>query len=605
MFRNFIYFIVVLLIYTTYQPSSEPNFKPFDTFLLFVGLFAVFSALTWMQFDHLKRRASQDSLPRLDHKFNLLVTRQAVSAIILFTINVYGLSLPSYLAAIELFARVPTLQALLFLGLFVVYLSIVWFIAHGVYEHIYHIDIPRKSYVASNILFALPVLLPWFFLSLVADIIHVLPFDFPKRALSTTEGQVLYFLIFLFAAAIFGPALVQKFWRCKPLENNDARTRIESLCKRAELEYANILYWPIFGGRLITAGVMGLTRRFRYILVTDALLRYLEPDEIDAVIAHEIGHVKKKHLVFYLFFFVGYLLISYALFDLMILSILYTQPLTALMEIVGVHQTTLISAMFSVVIVILFLIYFRYVFGYFMRNFERQADTYVYTLFNDASSLIRTLEKISLTTGQPPERPNWHHFSISERIDYLKKCEQNRAWISRHNGKVRKSIAAYLIGIMLIAAAGYQLNFGETGRLLNAHFIEKIFERELKRSPNNARLYGELGNFYYSRKKYVEAIWAYEKAISLEMNSPETLNNLAWLYATCEDPSLRKPKRALVLAEKASSLEKSPHILDTLAESYYVNGMREEAIAAGKQALELARDNRSYYEKQLEKFMKK
>ena len=58
------------------------------------------------------------------------------------------------------------------------------------------------------------------------------------------------------------------------------------------------------------------------------------------------------------------------------------------------------------------------------------------------------------------------------------------------------------------------------------------------------------------------------------------------------------------LAEKAASINKSSHILDTLAESYFVNGRREAAIAAGKQALNLARDNHSYYKEQLEKFMK-
>ena len=45
---------------------------------------------------------------------------------------------------------------------------------------------------------------------------------------------------------------------------------------------------------MITAAVMGLIKKFRYILVTQGLLQMLEPEEIDAVIAHEIGHVKKK-----------------------------------------------------------------------------------------------------------------------------------------------------------------------------------------------------------------------------------------------------------------------------------------------------------------------
>jgi hypothetical protein len=82
------------------------------------------------------------------------------------------------------------------------------------------------------------------------------------------------------------------------------------------------------------------------------------------------------------------------------------------------------------------------------------------------------------------------------------------------------------------------------------------------------------------------------------------LNNLAWLYATCEVESLRNPERSLKLARLAVELEQFSHILDTLAESYFVNGMNREAIEAGERALKLAKANRSYYKKQVEKFRK-
>ena len=88
----------------------------------------------------------------------------------------------------------------------------------------------------------------------------------------------------------------------------------------------------------------------------------------------------------------------------------------------------------------------------------------------------------------------------------------------------------------------------------------------------------------------------------MDSDTPQVLNNLAWLYATCEDLRFQHPKRALQLAEKAARLEPSPHILDTLAESYFVNGFTAEAVAAGKKALALARTNRAYFENQLKKF---
>lgn len=57
-----------------------------------------------------------------------------------------------------------------------------------------------------------------------------------------------------------------------------------------------------------------------------------------------------------------------------------------------------------------------------------------------------------------------------------------------------------------------------------------------------------------------------------------------------------------MLAVRASELSSEPHIMDTLAESYYINKRFEEAVKAGQKALELSRTNRSYYEKQLKKF---
>jgi len=601
-FVNFIYFIIVLLIYATYLPPEEPNFSPLETSLLFLGLIIVFAYFTRMQFHRLEKRIPKDNILRVDHKINAIITQQSVMAIVLFAIDIYGLSLTCFFKNIPLFTVIPTLQALVFIGLFVFYLAIVWACAYGPYKRLYITDLSRRSYVLSNISFSIPVLFPWFLLSGIADIINALPFELPKRFLSTPEGQVIYFLFFLSTVVIIGPAMIQKFWRCKPLESGYVRSRIEKLCRRAGLEYSNILYWPIFGGRMITAGIMGLIKKFRYILITEALVRHLEPEEMDAVIAHEIGHVKRKHLHFYLVFFIGYIFLSYTIFDLLIYFIIYTDPVYRLISSSGINRDTIISAVFSLIIIIIFFIYFRYIFGYFMRNFERQADTYVYALFPSAKPLISTFKKIAATTGQPPDRPNWHHFSIKERIEYLNLCEEDKTCIIRQDRKIKKSIAAYLAAIVIIGGIGYNLNYGETGKKLSKHFIEKILLREINKTPDDPHLYSNLGDLYYNINDYTETIRAYEKSIDLKPDNPHVLNNLAWLYATCDDKNLRNPERALNFALKAAALEESPHILDTLAESYYINGQLEKAVSAELHALRIAKKERLYYENQLKKF---
>ena len=602
MFGNFIYFIVVLLIYSTYQPSEETNFSGIETLFLFITLILFFAWITRIQFRRLEKRLSKESFHQLGHKFSATLTRQSIMAIVLFSVDIYGLNLTSFLINIPFLSIIPTFQALLFLGLFVFYLAIVWACAYGPYRMLNTTDLSRRSYILGNISFSIPVLIPWLLLSGIADIINALPFELPKRFLSTTEGQVVYFLVFLFAIAIVGPAMIQKFWRCKPLETGYYRRRIENLCQKAGMEYSNILYWPIFGGRMITAGVMGLIKKFRYILVTGALLQFLEPEEIDAVIAHEIGHIKKKHLLFYLIFFVGYMLVSFATFDMLIYFIFFAEPIYSFLNSIGLDQATVTSSLSSFIIILIFLIYFRYIFGYFMRNFERQADTYVYALFDSAQPLISTLEKIAVTSGQPRDKPNWHHFSIKKRVDYLKKCEADRTWITRHDSKIKKSIAVYLMGILLMGGIGYNLNFGETGKKLNRHFFEKIIQRELDKNPDSPNLYSMLGDLYYSNKNYSKTIKAYEQSIALAPDNPQVLNNLAWLYATCEVERFRDPKKALKLAKKAAEIEKSPHILDTLAESFYVNSQFEKAVAAEMGALDLATKNRTHYENQLAKF---
>ena len=80
------------------------------------------------------------------------------------------------------------------------------------------------------------------------------------------------------------------------------------------------------------------------------------------------------------------------------------------------------------------------------------------------------------------------------------------------------------------------------------------------------------------------------------------MNNLAWIYATCEESQYRNPIKALVYAEEAAAINPAPYVLDTLAESYYVNGLYDKAITATTEALAMGPQDMEYYEGQLKKF---
>ncbi|MCF8094299.1 MAG: M48 family metalloprotease [Desulfobacteraceae bacterium] len=605
MFGNFLYFVIALLIYTTYQPPTRPQLAFYEAFGFFAALSVLFAALTWILFKKLEDRLHKVGAREIEQAFESLLTRQSVLAIGLFAVNIYALELGGYLRGIGVVAMLPTLGALVFLAVFIGYLCIIWAFAYNVHEQLYKTGISRRDYVISNITFSIPVLLPWLCLSAVADAINLLPFQAPKALLNSTEGQIAYFLFFLFIIAIFGPALIQQFWGCQPLQAEAPRRRIENLCRRAGVAYREILIWPIFGGRMITAGVLGLISRFRYILVTPALLRYLSPRETEAVIAHEVGHVKQKHLLFYLVFFAGYLVIAFSMMDLLLYGALYAQIVAGPAGFSEPGSATFVSIVFSAAMIGTFLIYFRFVFGYFMRNFERQADIYIYNLMDSAAPLISTFNKIAASSGQSPEKPNWHHFSISQRINYLRRCEDNRDWILAHHKKIWISITVYLIGLLALGWAGYNLHFGAAGQAVSGKIAEQIIEQQISEDPQNPGLHVMLGDIRYSRDNPDAAVSAYQKALSMEPDNVRALNNLAWLYATePRESRFFNPEKALVLAKKAAEKSDEPHVLDTLAEGYFVNGQYEKAVAVEKKAMSAAKVNRAHYRRQLEKFRK-
>jgi Zn-dependent protease with chaperone function len=602
MFGNFIYFIVALLIFATYQPADRANFSPSETAGLFLSLIFFFIAVTRFIFLRIEKRIGLES-PRLtERRFTAAQLRLSVFAVVVFALDIYALSISDFIARLPLLGQVPTFQAVISMALFTGHLAIVWWFSHDVYRRLYPSPLGRGGYVASNISFAVPVLLPWVILSTVTDIIYALPLDPLKHFLYSPQGELLFVLFFLGAIAVIGPAMIQRFWGCKPLPASHIRHRIENICREAGVSYRNIVEWPVFGGHMITAGVMGLVGRFRYILVTRGLLAHLTGEELDAVIAHEIGHVKKHHLSLYLLFLVGYMLIAYTAYDIIVYALLYSTPSILLVSGSGADPGSGAPLLLSVFMVAFFLLYFRFIFGYFMRNFERQADSYAFSMFGTAAPLISTFRKIAYTSGQAPDKPNWHHFSISQRIDFLERCEGDRRLIDRHNRKVHRNMSIFLIALVAVGFAGYHLNFGTTGQKISSHMLEDILHREIERAPDDAQLLAILGDLYFSRNDYPGTIDAYERALSINFDTPYVLNNLAWLYATCEDTSFRNPRRALFLSIRAAELEETPEILDTLAESYFINGEYENAMAAGTKALELAGGNRHYHEEQLGRF---
>jgi len=604
MFSNFLYFLIALVIYTTSGLFDKP-----DT-IEFTGLYAslasglVFALVCHFSFKRLVQKEGALSFAGMDQRVNKNISRLSILAILLFAANIYVYRLNHLLGEFPLFQWVPTLEALTFLGLFLLYLVLVWNSAYKIQKRYFPGHLTKKEFIFSNLAFSLPALLPWCGISLLADFIAALPFEWAHDFLSTTTGEVAYILFFLSTISIFGPVLIQRLWGCRPLEAGYHRRRIEATCRRAGLRYHKILKWELFGGTMITAGVMGIVGRFRYILVTPALLNSLDDEEIEGVILHEIGHVRYHHMLFYLFFFAGFIACNFVFFDPFFLLLYVAQPFYSGFELVGISRNTAQSLMICLGLIGFFLIYFRLIFGFYMRQFERQADLHIFNFHAGPSALVSTFYKIASLSRQSIDKPNWHHFSIGERIRFLEQCRDNPGLISRHHSRVRKLIIGYGITAAILFSIGYNISYGSLEKPFNEYITQKVLMQKLAVDPQNSDLYVFVGDYYYDGGLYAEAVDAYENVLKIDPENTQALNNLAWLLATCPKEAFRDPEWSLNLAGRALKIIQAPHILDTYAEALFLNHRRKDALNVAKKALAAATDNKDYYREQVNRFEK-
>ena len=91
------------------------------------------------------------------------------------------------------------------------------------------------------------------------------------------------------------------------------------------------------------------------------------------------------------------------------------------------------------------IIYFRFIMGFFMRHFERQADTYAAITLHDPTPIISSLEKIALLSGKIRDVPSWHHFSIRQRVEFLLKSNENPGLIKRHKRLIIYCIHGFIL----------------------------------------------------------------------------------------------------------------------------------------------------------------
>jgi Zn-dependent protease with chaperone function len=601
MFNNVIYFIIVLLLYNLSYPGSRPEGSLVLSVALFVLSWIAFALYCKVSFQRILARTEGEEEGKLSLAglYQNLVLQLSILAILLFAFDVWVLHLKTWLHAIPGVGRLTAIHGLLAMMVFIFYLMTIWFFGHAVYGVAFRTQLTRRSFVLSNAKLHVPILFPWVSLSLLYDVLFFLPWPSLQAFLRTKAGEMVFFSLFLLVLMIFMPRLIQSWWGCEPFPATEKAQALRDFLRERGFKYRQMVKWPIFEGRMLTAGIMGIVPRYRYILITESLVNILSVEELKAVLAHEMGHAKYRHLLFYLFFFLGFMFLSFGLFDIFLYFLAAHPSFMNHVQAGDTEEASLFYSLLSLPILLTMFVYFRYVMGFFMRHFERQADLYSALSMGSPRQTISSLEKIALLGGRIRDLPSWHHFSIRERVDYLWRTTTETGLAKKHSRFVAFSFTAYLV---LVVGVGYLLNFSPLKESLLYHWTEQALRQQIEAQPRNLQLQQNLADLYQELGKDKEARKIYEWIINLDPNQAGALNGLAWLLATAGDKRMRDDRRALDLAKRAVALERSAMYLDTLAEAYFVNGMTPAAIETIKEAISVAKDNRPYYEGQLRKF---
>jgi STE24 endopeptidase len=267
--------------------------------------------------------------------------------------------------------------------------------------------------------------------------------DMRVAAQGTGEAtiELLLQLASITMVVLFAPEVLRRVLHTESLPDSPLRQRLESLCRRTRLRYRDILLWKT-NHNMGNAAVMGLVPQMRYILLSDVLLETMTDDQIEAVFAHEIGHVKHWHMGWYVVLVATLLLLFFGPGQL--IGNRVEQMHRPFWLNSDVLNTIGAAAGFGA---------FFLIFGYLSRWFERQADVFAARtmelhLLNQesrgnsispsprslgplssnlvaavgprgAATFASALHRVAVVNNIPVAARNFTHGSIAERVRYL------------------------------------------------------------------------------------------------------------------------------------------------------------------------------------------
>jgi tetratricopeptide (TPR) repeat protein len=116
------------------------------------------------------------------------------------------------------------------------------------------------------------------------------------------------------------------------------------------------------------------------------------------------------------------------------------------------------------------------------------------------------------------------------------------------------------------------------------------YRKLLDLQPDNIEVHNIVGTVLTQQGRVGEGVQEWQKVLAIQPDNGNAMSNLAWVFATSPDESLRNGPKAVELAEQAVRLSggRIPILFRTLAAAYAESGRYSEAIQTAQQGSELA-----------------
>ncbi|MEA1952577.1 MAG: M48 family metallopeptidase, partial [Planctomycetota bacterium] len=224
------------------------------------------------------------------------------------------------------------------------------------------------------------------------------------------------------------PILLRFVWQTRPLAAGELRDRLEAAARRAGVGLRDILVWET-NSLAVNAAVAGFFPRLRYVFLTDGLLKMLGDEEIEAVLGHELGHVRHRHLLMRIIAMLaplGLWLLLGRMFPELLDGILAKVEFCLGQSFWAGRSATILG----LAAVVLVGVHAIVIFGMFSRMLEKQADLFGCRTLADefgresVDIYIRALEKLGASCGNR-DRWSWQHGSIAARVEFLSQAARS------------------------------------------------------------------------------------------------------------------------------------------------------------------------------------